>query len=396
VGHGILKDDPLFLLGRFLSPWSTTERIARAVAIAGNKASDWDPLLTYSLSQWCTPFLFEQLQSHDLVGSVPQSVRDTLRQHCLTNRVRNALFCQVLCSLLQQCNTKNIEVVLLKGAATFADNLYQSTGARAMLDLDLLVKQDAIDAVRKMLVDQGFEEIFDPGKIPDGLPTDDRHAHINGYRKPGTPVMVELHYNVAYGQGGRIVSARQAWQHLDQVQLEGEKTFILAPTWRLVHNTVHGLIPSRDYIRGEIRFLHLLEFAYLARKYWHEIDWCIWLQAAKSERAETAFLAYLHLACKIFDMPWPQTLARSRTDLLQGKRLALASSCAAKQVAYGADRCSLFYMLCMRWYYYLMLPFWVWKNVCYAPGPGNFPVRIRIILKKILSSRSRRKIRYRN
>ena len=390
--HAILKDNPLLLLGRFLSPWSTNEQIVRAVTVPGEKGGDWEPFLTYALRQWCTPFLYEQFQSHDLVDSLPSAVRDTLKQHCLTNRVRNTVFRKVLLSLLRQCNAKNIEIVLLKGAATFTDNLYQGAGARAMLDIDLLVKQDNIDEVRKMLAEQGFEEILDPGKLPDGLPTDERHAHINGYRKPGTPVIVELHYNVAYGQGGRIVSAMQAWQHLDHMELDGEKTFILSPTWRLLHNTVHGLIPSCDYIRGEIRFLHLLEFACLAKRYWHEIDWRMWLRAAKPEGAETAFLAYLHLACKVYDMPWPRVLTSTTLPRLHGTRLFWASSCAARQVGCCLSGCSWFRVLWLRLYYYLKLPVWVWENICYAPGIDNLPVRIRMLLKKTLSSRSRKKI----
>lgn len=100
---------------------------------------------------------------------------------------------------------------------------------------------------------------------------------------------------------------------------------ILQPTHRLIHNTVHGLIPSCDYIKGEIRLWHILEFAWLVKRYGQEIDWLGWLDGAKREKCTTAFLAWLWLAHRMFAMPLPDQIAVGWWPRFQGERLLSAT-----------------------------------------------------------------------
>jgi len=43
-------------------------------------------------------------------------------------------------------------------------------------------------------------------------------------------------------------------------------------------------------------------------------------------------------------------------------------------------------------YFWLRFPAWVWKNTCYAPNLKDFPNRISLLFKKLLSAKSRAKI----
>ena len=353
-------------------------------------------LYDLSMEQWCAPLLYETLRGNDCLDILPAQTRNRFRRDCLENRLRNQLLKGGLADLLRQFVRAGIEVVLLKGAATFADDLYDSLSARTMLDLDLLIRREKVATARSLLINSGYEEISDEGKVLTGIPTDGRHAHINAYRKPGTPMIVELHYNIAYGQGGRILMADEAWRHTSKVEMLGIPSLILQPTNRLLHNTVHGLIPSCAYIKGRIRLWHLLEFAYLAKRYSDEIDWRVWLDAAKKEKCTTAFLAWLLLAHKLLAIPLPVGVYIGLWSRLQAWRLKSATLLQDEGVSNSdGGQLSSIDRLCLllhRVYYYTHLPAWVWRNVCYAEGWRNLPVRIRYFFQKLASRRSWRKI----
>lgn len=380
------------MLIRVLSPWTEPVRIQAWVEHMRGDADSWQALFALASAQWCAPLLYEVLRKHGCLDAVPDPVRSRLRTDCLENRLRNQLLETELAELLLEFSGAGIKVVLLKGAATFSDDLYGSLGARTMLDLDLLVRPDKIAAACSLLIAAGYEEIPDEGKVFAGIPTDRRHAHINGYHKPGSPVQVELHYNIAYGQGGRILSAEVGWRQISSGAVGAASPLILQPTYRLIHNTVHGLIPSRDYIKGEIRLWHILEFAWLAKRYWHEIDWRVWLEAARREKYTTAFLAWVWMAHRMFTVPLPEEIVVGWWPRLQGERLLSATLVQFRRQCLGeAER--LHWRERLLWglhrlYYWAHLPGWVWRNVCYAEGWKNFPVRVRYFAAKVMSRRS--------
>lgn len=379
-----------------LSPRSDRLRYRKVIQQFARIEPRWRELYLLAELQWCTPFAYEQLRINNCLDLIPEDIRDPLRNDCLANRLRNLLLRTELVALLKECIRADIAVVLLKGAATFTDELYTAGGARTMLDLDLLVREERLDEARQILVARGYEEEVDPHKDHDGLPTDVRHAHINAYCKPGTPVVVELHYHVAYGQGGRVLPVEMAWKHTQPGEVDGVPCLVLSPTYRLLHNTVHGLIPSCDYIKGEIRLLHLVEFGYLVLKYEKEIDWQAWLQAGQQQKVETAFLAWLVLAQQLLGMPWPLLQQPSPLAKLHGYRLRVGTVCRPmllnKELAVKISRIDRVRLWLVQAWYYLQLPGWVWDNVCYAEGWLNLPVRLQFLLKKVLSRDSRAKI----
>jgi len=383
---------PLMMLARMLSPWTDPACVRPQLEGLNDNMGGWQLLYATASAQWGTPLLYEVLRKHNDLDQVHESIRILLRGDCLENRLRNQLLKSELAALLLEFAGAGVAAVLLKGAATFVDNLYNGIGGRTMLDLDLLIRPEQIEVAQALLIDQGYVEIPDEGKILTGTPPDQRHAHINGYRKPGSPVHVELHYNIAYGQGGRILPAEQGWQQTTSLAVDGVPALTLNPTCRLLHNTVHGLIPSCDYIKGEIRLWHILEFAWLAKRYWQKIDWRVWLEAAKREKYTTAFLAWLWMAHRMFAMPIPKDIVVGWWPGLQGERMLSATLLQFRRQSLGAGE-RLHWRERLLWglhrlYYWAHLPGWVWRNVCYAEGWRNFPVRVRYFAAKVTSRRS--------
>ncbi len=345
---------------------------------------------------WLSGFCYERLREICTIDMLSGEIQHRLRQECLENRLRNSLLKSALTDLLRLFHKQGIEIVLLKGAATFSDSLYPQTGARSMSDLDLLVKEDVLTQAVEILVAAGYEEVKDPDKDHDGLATDARHAHINEYVKPGTPVIVELHYHVTYGHGACMLPVDEAWENTAPASVDGVPCLVLNPTYRVLHNTVHGLVPSRDFIKGEVRMWHLLEFGYLVNRYHNAIDWQVWLQAAERGKYKTAFYAWLVLARELMGLPWPMEDGPSYIAKLHAARLQNGTLVGpAAQVPSLAKSLTLREkgsLLLNKLYYYFMLPSWVWQNVCYTGDEGNISVRIRFFVRKMLNRKSWMKI----
>lgn len=324
-----------------------------------------------------------QLRQDRLLELIPGGLRDYLSQLHQANADRNAAMRRGLEDLLHLFSRQGIVPVLLKGAATFCDDLYNDPGARIMGDLDLLVKDDAVEAASKALLDLGYQDVFDPGKALDGIETDERHHQLPRYVKPGTPLAVEIHFKVSYAQAGRVLAVDQAWQNILKARLYGIPVTILNPTWRLLHNSIHALLPHREFIRGDISLAHLAEFDRLKRRYARQIDWRTWEEIATRHCLTREMCLYRQLAEELISLEKrdaePVFAFHRRRILTEGQH----------QGSVQPDRRPFLPAL----YYYLNLPRWVWDNIGYMKGPGKLPQRLIFLFKKALSSRSRAKLR---
>lgn len=376
---------PYILLAAFLSPCKTTEHIDALRKLIVAEQIAWPKLVYLANLQLCTPLWYVCLRRDGLLELLPEDLQEYLQQLHQANVERNAEMRQGLEELLQILAQQDIVPLLLKGAATFCDDLYGDPGARVMGDLDILFETGQVETARQVLLDLGYQEIPDPGMDFEGIATDERHHQLPRYYKPGTPVVVEVHFKVSYGQSGRVLPAAIARKNSINVSLGGLGASILNPTWRLLHNTVHGVLPHCEFIRGNISLLQLAEFAHLARAYGQQIDWTTWFSVADQYQLITEFSAYQRLARDLMFLDGQVEISsRSRVTFHQRRILGVAEGLAKQEKPSRPLLATV--------YYYLNLPLWVWRNICYIEGVRNIPLRLFYMLKKGLSARSRAKI----
>ena len=134
------------------------------------------------------------LKNDGLLNDLPEELSKYLQALYEANLERNTFFIDALEELHEKFAKNNIPFIVLKGGAALCDNLYNDPGARLLQDIDILVKPEKAGSAWQILAESGYEEIPDPGKVLDGLPTDSRHHHLNAQRKLGTPVIIEIHY----------------------------------------------------------------------------------------------------------------------------------------------------------------------------------------------------------
>jgi hypothetical protein len=373
-----------------LAPDKTSATLAALRQAICSGALNWGRLVYQANLQLCTPLWYVRLRQDGLLELLPEDLQEYLAVLHQANRERNEIFRAALAELLEVFGREKIAVVLLKGAATFCDDLYGDPGARVLQDLDLLVDPRDTERCRELLFGLGYEEWPDPNMAPEGWPTDERHHHLFPFFRPGSPVVVELHFKVAYAQAGRVLATQMAWQNLASGEFEGQSAVFLNPTWRLLHNTAHALVPQCEFIRGEVSLLQLAEFGALVSRYGRETDWRCWGERGRGAGLGTEFSTYLALAVRLLGIEPPAAagtagggphLARLQAGghglaVPRGERVSL------RELTFGC---------LVRGYYLLNLPIWVWRNVCYAEG-GHLLSRLGYLAKKSLTGTSWRKI----
>ncbi|TPW18367.1 MAG: Uncharacterized protein FD130_288 [Halothiobacillaceae bacterium] len=262
------------LLALMLSPALDNITINTLRSAIHNNHIIWVNLLQQAGVQRCTPLLFVRLNQYRLWSELPAPIQQIIQAAYQKNLQRNAVLQTELSALLAAFQHSGIESLLLKGAATFCDNLYGDPGARVMGDLDILVHPNDVEKCKKILTSQGYIVIPDPGMTFDGLATDMRHHQIPAYRHPTTKVIIET-------------------------------TSLLSTQDRLLLNTAHALLPKREFIRGEIALLQLAEFSLLITERSEEISWNGWANVAQLNHLETAFMTYLLMSHELMSIAWP-------------------------------------------------------------------------------------------
>ncbi len=387
--HDLQLTNTYCLLAHFLAPNKSPERRSALQTAITDEQIEWGPLVLQANIQMCTPLWYARLKQDDLLQHLPQDLQEYLQVLYESNRERNEELKAGLEELLAAFEKAGIDAILLKGAATFVDDLYGAPGARYMGDLDILVQPENIEICKSILKSLEYEEKHDPDKEFDNLPTDERHHHINEHIKPNSPLVVEIHFKVAYGKGGRALQTSSVWNNRQETSFRNYKTAILNPTDRILHNTLHALLPEREFLHGHVALLQLNEFAALTTRYAEEFNWPSWQQVASANGFNAEFKTYLTLAHSLSQTAWPVAIQKSWSSKFHSERI-IQNGNRLSPLNNKEDNKTK--RLTGKAYYYLRLPSWIWNNTCYAPGIKNLPARLKVLRKKLLTPHARAKI----
>lgn len=363
-------------IARLLSPRYSQETI-NFIRNLKNK-NDWPSLLTTANQHLCTPLLYICLRREHMLQHLPRDLTEYLASLHALNHQRNSIFISELRKILQLFARNNLKLVPLKGAATFLDNLYGDLGARMLRDLDLLIMEEDIDAAQQLLIEAGYVETKDPGRTLDNTPTDARHHHLHPYHKPGTPSVIELHYKTGYAQINDVMPADDIWKN--SLQSAPDNIPLPCPSHRLLHNCAHGLLGHGEFIRGDISLQQLSEFAWLINRYSKVIQWQPWQQTTIGQ------LTYLLLAKKLFAIELPINIETTWRASMHIHRI-----CSKGDLSATINPQPL-RLLLHQLYFWVMLPAWTWKNVCYTETSGNLFSRTSLLFRKIFDKKTWAKI----
>jgi hypothetical protein len=378
-----LPDTAYVLVGRCLAPSLTDiqrDELARDLARPGIR---WEILLAEANRQQATPLWYARLQEHDLLGRLPDDLTAYLAQLHAANNERNRMLRDELVAILTLFNTAGIPVILLKGAATFADQLYADNGARLMADLDLLVPKAQVREAERLLMMKGYVDDPQDRRHLDVWPASARHGHIATLLHLRKKSAVELHYNVAYGQTGRILTVEDATTAAVVGTLRDRAVAWLSPDHRLLHNALHATLPHREFQQGRVRLSDLAEFAALAARYAEDIALERFWSVIRRHGLITTVGVYVLMARLLM-----RSVVKTRdiTETSWHRARLLRDSPAALE---NADRWKAMRPICWRTvsliYDRLFLPAWVWRNVCYGDSLTSIPARLNCFTSQLVT-----------
>ncbi len=369
------------LLAAFLAPDKSAEQIAVLRSLIEQDRIKWKKLLYMANVQLCTPLWFCRLRDDGLLAVLPQELQDYLRHLHQANAERNSILRALLGDIAVACAAAKVPLVLLKGAAALCDNLYGDDGARIMSDADIMVRREDIGTAVEILTGLGFVKDENSTIVFDGSITDERHHHLPAFYHPQKKVVVELHFKVGGYRCGRLLPVEQAWENIVPARLDGTAVALLSPQWRIMHNCVHALVPDGEFIRGTVSLRQMAEFAALCSCYSSRLSWPQWRAWSSEHGFARQSNIYVALAQPM--LPVTVAMATGQMERWHCRRILSVVNALRRKPP-----------MVVTVYYYLNLPYWAWDNVCYARGVEHVPVRVICMLKKLLSGRSRAKMRH--
>ncbi|HZQ05361.1 MAG TPA: nucleotidyltransferase family protein [Anaerolineae bacterium] len=133
------------------SRWDVGAR-ASVAAMMGAGEVNWTAVVAWARESRVTPLLYDALRGQD---AVPPDVLGSLRAgYDRTFRYNLYLFGE-LQKVLRRLNAAAVPVIILKGAA-LAQVVYGNLALRPLRDLDLLVPQDAVPRVERIVKELGY------------------------------------------------------------------------------------------------------------------------------------------------------------------------------------------------------------------------------------------------
>ncbi|WP_404785973.1 nucleotidyltransferase family protein [Altericista sp. CCNU0014] len=288
-------------------------------------ALDWASIIQTANWHGVLPLVYRNL-SGIVPDRVPKAVLGQLMKRYLTNSIHNQRLTSTLQELVELFRSRSIPIMFFKGPV-LAEIAYSSIHLRRFSDIDMLVREGDVPAVRQILIEQGFQtkELIlaamqkeDSGSAaqpswnrslspPETLANvslakaEMRHSGEEMFIHKQSSVTVDLHWQlmpnyfpVAFDLD-RIWLARQPFI-VDRTELES-----FNPQDLLLYLCAHG---SKELWRN---LIWVCDVAEVVRVY-PDLPWLDLWQTAKTLGIERMFLVGLALAHELLDMPLPQPL----------------------------------------------------------------------------------------
>lgn len=225
---------------------------------------EWPRVVQAAIQHGLAPLLYASLKHTKRLGEVPVGDADWLRLEHLHAGVGNMLAYRELVHLLDSLGSREIPAIVLKGGA-IALQLYPDPGLRPLKDIDLLIPEPEVAAVRALLTEHGYSPLPEMTK---GF--EERFSGQQAYTRTGpNPEQVDLHWHlfvIAYYR--QQIPIDWFWQHTTSIQIDGRIARALAPEAQFIHLAAHyGLHHHAE------RLIWLYDLALLVAAHREDMDW---------------------------------------------------------------------------------------------------------------------------
>jgi Uncharacterised nucleotidyltransferase len=255
----------------------------------------WDEVLALAADLLVEPALWPAV--HQSRAGMPAAVIERMREQNLANTVRNVRLRRALTEAVQALNASGIVPLLIKGATKLVDGTPGAAGERFMIDLDLVVPGDELEAAGAALMALGYEA--DRGKPF-------LHPHEVPFERPRSPGPIELHVELGSPPIPSVLPVAQAWGESSELSVGDARVRVLSPTHEVLHNILHSSVQDLNHAVGDLPLRQLLALSGLVRTHGHAIDWAAIYERMESHGLGAELRDHLWLAHRFAGVPLPE------------------------------------------------------------------------------------------
>lgn len=262
-----------------------------------NDAAPWEALIEEAEAAHLTSLLWRWLNTSEERRSTFAEAVGLVKPILAKVAARNLVLAEELASLLRRFQEHRLPCIPLRGPA-LAEQLYGDATARAMGDLDLLVRRDRLSDVEHILTAAGYREIDRrPGFARTFSYTLEFVKERNG------SINVEPHWTIAYPPSVDRMDMDAVWVRAVPGTVVGVNTQVLSRTDLLLHLCFH-LIHKGE----QAPLLWWYELNLVIRQEPDTLDWTQVLHNARRTGQGELLAELLDEVCTLFGSPIPAPL----------------------------------------------------------------------------------------
>lgn len=272
---------------------SVNEDITYKVKEILNDCLNWDYIVESSMRHGISPLLYWNLSKIDNGKDAPEEVMAKLRKLYYGNTARNMYLYDELSKVLNAFKDAEIDVIVLKGAF-LAETVYKNIGLRPMGDVDLLIKKEDLQKVKKKLIQLRYHTLVYPTKWHEQWQNE--WAEEIQYTNQDKNVRIDVHWNVQPPVIPFQIDINKSWEDARPVKVANVEALMLAPGDLLQHLCLH--LDKHLNNSGAIPFRWYCDIAEVIRHYEKKINWKYLVQSTKNYGIEEPIYQSLYFVNK--------------------------------------------------------------------------------------------------
>ncbi|GBE30007.1 MAG TPA: hypothetical protein ENH10_00315 [Bacteroidetes bacterium] len=246
----------------------------------------WPGITAMATRHELTSYLYFSFEHQEALDLLPNEVITTLRDHYQKAWARQQRFIQAHLSIQFELAQKGVDCISLKGL-WYAQELYPGPSARAMTDLDYLVRPEDMDKALAVFIELGYNRI----QAEDSAASE-KEIWL---QHPVGGVKVDLHRDLVPYYSDLSWDTNEIWSRSGEVTLMGAPARVLGIEDQILHIIVHG---SLEHMLQPLRVLFDARLA--MEKWGTQVDWKVLRPQAEQMGVGAALDLMLEALRKVF------------------------------------------------------------------------------------------------
>jgi len=254
---------------------------------------NWNYIFNQADYHQISPYIYVNLKKSD--ASVPKEFKKEFKLRYITSLSQYIYLEYAFKELASKLINEKTEFVPLKGFA-LAGFLYKDPTVRPVTDIDILVKQEDLHKIHKILAKHGYKKTF--AGLSDKYYRE-YHCHYM-YVKNG--ILIEVHWALSFDKPNKIVIP-ELWERTDDFKIHGLTLKNLSK-----EDTLLALLLHQRRFDKPLYLKTLLDISILLKKFKNQIDWNYVIKLAIKNKLKSLFFLILFIVNKLFSTPVPKEI----------------------------------------------------------------------------------------